>query len=286
MLSLTMPGSNYSLDVGFKAIEKKEKTGNFLVLDTPELYDQYVVQALKEQGQAMQKTASIFAWPLGVAEEWATKDISGEAETVKALGNHDVSDVEKNNARNELFLVFSDHEFNYKTAIQTYTMAHTMAAMAKTSLSSEQISALQAGQLRYTLNTAAYGVWTMDANSLKAKYDRYEDNRFPDVYIPKAEAMRVIAPIHAEGYDGIEMPTTWGSFKVQNGGHVAVAVTEDENDPTGYQQFQRNMDLAKDQPNTAELFLATKEEGLRSVLDIYGIEPGFVQSNYKLVNKI
>lgn len=284
MLSLKMPGSAYSLDVGFKPIENKEKIGNFLKVDTPELYEQHIVQALASKGDAMQKTARIFAWPLGVAEEWSTKDISGHAETTKPVGNHQVSDDAKTNAKNELFLVFSSHEFNYKTALQTYTMAHTMAAVAKTSLTSDELSQLQAGQLRYSLNTMSYGVWTVDAFNLKSKYDSFEDKDFPDVYLPKPESLRVIAPVNAEGYDGIEMPTSWGTFKVQNGGHIAIAVTDDDNDQTGYQQFLRNMDLKKEEnKTTSELFLDMKEEGTRSKLDIYGIEPGFVQNNYKSV---
>jgi hypothetical protein len=283
MYSVTMPHSQYTLDIDFKPIEPLKQNGQFLDVSNPDLYYEHVVKTLQHQGQSMQKTASIFAWPLGVAQEWATKDISGEAETVKSVGQYDVSENERTNAKNELFLVFSSHEFNYKTALQTYMMAHTMAGIAKSALPFDDLSALQKGQLRYTLNTSAYGMWTMDAHSLKTKYDTLNDDRFPDVYVPKPEATRIIAPVQVSGYDGIEMPTSWGSFKIRNGGHIAIAVTEEDKDPTGYQQFVRNNEMLTkmDNPDVAQLFLVNKEDGVRSVLDIYGIEPGFVQSNYK-----
>lgn len=285
MYALSMPWSQYTLDVGFEPILPCEKTGNFLDVSSPKLYKSQVIDPIANRGLAMQKDASIFAWPLGIAEEIATKDISGSAEMSKKIGNFDLSPEAKNNAKSELFMVFSSHQFNYKQALQTYTMAHSLAAMAKSSLGDEELEALKTGMLRFKLNTSAYGVWTMDAKGLGDKYNRYEDKRFPDVYLPKPEALRIIAPVQApKGYDGIEMPTNWGSFKVQNGGHIAIAVDPEDGSTTGYQQFQRNMDALKAKKGSVKsLFLTQSDSAVLSKLDIYGIEPGYVASNYKSI---
>lgn len=273
MFSLKTPWSNYAVEVGFEPVKDRESKGRFLILNTPELYLHYIVDAL-QNGVKMQKTASVFAWPLGVAQDWATQDISGTAETSKSIN--------ADNIKEELFLVFSSHEYDYKQAYQIYMLVHNMAAMAKSSLSTDELYALQKGDARFSVNTSVYGIWTIGSDSLAAKYNKFEDARFPDVYQPKPESLRVIAPIEApDGYDGIEMPTSWGSFKIRNGGHIAIAIAEDDTYPTGYQQLLRNLDAVKAGSNFSELFLKNEQGALRSKLDIYGIEPGFVKSNYQ-----
>ncbi|MDB5478079.1 MAG: hypothetical protein JWM96_574 [Alphaproteobacteria bacterium] len=275
MFSLKTPWSRYAVEVGFVPVQEREAAGRFLTINTPDLYRSHVIEALRH-GKPMRKTASIFAWPLGIAQEWATQDISGQAETAKAI---------KADLKEELFLVFSSHEYDYKQAYQTYMLVHNMAAMAKSSLTTEELLDLHTGEAHFSLNTSVYGIWTIGADSLASKYSKFDDQRFPDVYQPKPEALRIIAPVKAtEGYDGIEMPTSWGSFKIRNGGHIAIAIAEDNAHLTGYQQLLRNLEAVdKGEGVFEELFLVEKKGALRSTLDIYGIEPGFVESNYDVV---
>lgn len=262
-----------NIRLSYKPIEKKDDNAkNYLNVRTADEYYQHVVEPLMSSTDVQQKTTQLYVFPLSTAEEYITMNKFNRDETGRAIGDHTVG-TEKDNSKNNMFLVFSTDVYDQQQATMAYLTINQMSTLVKSNLQSEELMALIAGQERYKLNVSAYGMWTMNGKDLGSKYKPETANLFS----PNPESWRVFSEVPAiAGYDGINIPTTWGDFNIDTGGHLAIS-------KEGYEAFAATAtDPSLLREDRMQAYL-TGGTTILSVHDVYGIEPGFVANNYKPV---
>ncbi len=119
------------------------------------------------------------------------------------------------------------------------------------------------------------GIWTIKQGSFEFDYLKEDENdRTNSIHKPNPEAYRVCLTVDED----VKIPVQWGDFVVEAGGTLAIRERD-------VQELAEALTAIKNGETTAEEALYTTNDSGDQVarFDIYGMEPGFLEDNYGLV---
>ena len=203
------------------------------------------------KGSAQSKKCDIIAFPLmdmGVI----TLNNSGGVETSKDISfDH--------------HLIFDTSVFTHKEANEAFSKLFSTYAKLIEEAPTELIAKVNAGQVGVHIAAIAEGVWTMVNKNFRTDYELDEKN--PNVYHAKPGTGRLCLPVDRD----FKMPVQWGDFNVRKGGTIAVRFGD-------VPALTEALGQIKEGKAAIEEALYDKEG--KAKFDIYGMDPGFLETNY------
>jgi len=124
----------------------------------------------------------------------------------------------------------------------------------------------------------APGLWTSKKKAFEADYtetDEVDENgNHASIFVPKPESFRLCMTVK----HNMTIPVMWGTYMIGKGGALAVRQQNVEEVAAALDDIRTGRKTAED-----ALFTTDAKGNLLARFDVYGMDPGFMEANYKPV---